>query len=84
VVVAGIPTGDASVITASIARRKGLDLRFSRRMNRVYPQTIALVQAGRIDVHAVVSARAALADAEAAFAQAGRRDGNKVVIVASG
>ena len=80
VVIAGIPSRDVSVITASIARRKGLDLRFSRRMNRVYPQALALVQEGRVDVHAVVSARVPLQDAAAAFEQAGRREGLKVVV----
>ena len=80
VVIAGIPSRDVSVITASIARRKGLDLRFSRRMNRVYPQALALVQEGRVDVHAVVSARVPLQDAGAAFEQAGRREGLKVVV----
>ncbi len=84
VVIAGIPTGDTSVINASTARRKGLDLRFSRRMNRVYPRAISLVRDGVIDVHAVVSSRLPLEDAAAAIAQAGRRDGHKVVIVAPG
>jgi L-iditol 2-dehydrogenase len=83
VVVAGIPTGDVSVITASIARRKGLDLRFSRRMNRVYPQALALVRQGRVDVHAVVSARLPLENADAAFEKAGRREGLKVVVTAA-
>ena len=81
VVIAGIPIGDLSVINASTARRKGLDLRFSRRMNRVYPQAVSLVRKGIVDVQAVVSARLPLEDAAAAFAQAGRRDGHKVVIV---
>jgi L-iditol 2-dehydrogenase len=84
VVIAGIPAGNDSTIPASIARRKGLDLRFSRRMNRVYPRAIALVRQGIVDVHAVVSASFALEDAAAAFAQAGRRDGHKVVIVSAG
>ena len=81
VVIAGIPTGDTSVITASTARRKGLDLRFSRRMNRVYPQAIALVRAGLVDAHAVVSARYDLGEAPTALARAASRDANKVVVV---
>jgi L-iditol 2-dehydrogenase len=81
VVIAGIPTGDTSLITASIARRKGLDLRFSRRMNRVYPQAIALVRRGIVDVGAVVSSQRPLQDAPAAFALAGRRDGHKVMVI---
>jgi L-iditol 2-dehydrogenase len=80
VVVAGIPAGDGSTITASVARRKGLDLRFSRRMVRTYPQAIALVEAGRVNVGAVVSHRFALPDFDAAFRTAVRREGNKVIV----
>jgi L-iditol 2-dehydrogenase len=80
VVVAGIPTGDHAWIAASIARRKGLDLRFSRRMIRVYPRAIALVEAGLVDVASLVSHRFAIADHDAAFRTAARRDGLKVVV----
>ena len=80
VVVAGIPAGNQSTITASIARRKGLDLRFSRRMNRVYPRAIALVEAGAVDLSSVVTHRFAIDDFAAAFGTAVRRDGLKVVI----
>jgi L-iditol 2-dehydrogenase len=80
VVVAGIPAGDHSTIAASIARRKGLDLRFSRRMNRVYPRAIALVEAGLVDVASLVTHRFPIADGEAAFRAAARRDGLKVVV----
>jgi L-iditol 2-dehydrogenase len=80
VVVAGIPAGDQSTIAASVARRKGLDLRFSRRMNRVYPRAIALVEAGLVDVASVVSHRFAIAEFEAAFRTAVRRDGLKVIL----
>ncbi len=80
VVIAGIPSGDHSTITASVARRKGLDLRFSRRMNRVYPQAIALVEAGLVDLDAVVTSRYPLAEFDAAFRSAARRDGLKVIV----
>jgi len=80
VVLAGIPAGDHSTIAASIARRKGLDVRFSRRMNRVYPRAIALVEAGLIDVASLVTHRFPIADGEAAFRTAARRDGLKVVV----
>ena len=83
VVVAGIPAGDHSTVTASIARRKGLDLRFSRRMNRVYPRAIALVEAGLVDVSSLVSHRFAIDDFDPAFRTAVRRDGLKVVILPS-
>ncbi len=80
VVVAGIPAGDRSTITASVARRKGLDLRFSRRMVHVYPRAIALVEGGHVDVGAVVSHLFALDDFDAAFGTASRREGHKVVV----
>ena len=80
VVVAGIPAGDHSTIAASIARRKGLDLRFSRRMNRTYPRAIALVEAGLVDVSSVVTHRYSLVEFVEGFRTAARRDGLKVVI----
>src|SRR5664279_2173828 len=80
VVVAGIPAGDRSTIAASIARRKGLDLRFSRRMNRAYPRAIAMVEAGLVEVSSLVTHRFAIAEFEAAFQTAVRRDGLKVII----
>ncbi len=83
VVVAGIPAGDHSTLAASIARRKGLDIRFSRRMNRAYPRAIALVEAGVVDVSCVVTHRYGIAEFEAGFRTAVRRDGLKVVICPS-
>ncbi len=80
VVVAGIPAGDHSTIAASTARRKGLDLRFSRRMNRAYPRAIALVEADLVEVSSLVTHRFAIADFEAAFRTAVRRDGLKVIV----
>jgi L-iditol 2-dehydrogenase len=84
VVVAGIPAGDHATITASVARRKGLDLRFSRRMAHTYPQAIALVEAGLVNVGAVVSHRFALADFDEAFRTAVRREGHKVLVTPAG
>ena len=56
VVVAGIPAQDRTSFTASTARRKGLTIKLSRRMNRVYPDVIRLVEAGLVDVRSVVTA----------------------------
>jgi L-iditol 2-dehydrogenase len=81
VVVAGIPSGNDSVVPASTLRRKGLDLRFSRRMNRVYPEAIALVASGRLSLDGIATGRFALADAGAAFASAVRREGGKVMVL---
>ncbi len=81
VVIAGIPTGNDSVVPASVVRRKGLDLRFSRRMNRVYPAAIALVASGRVNPADVVTSSFGLDDVASAFATAARREGGKVVVL---
>jgi L-iditol 2-dehydrogenase len=80
VVVAGIPTGNEIPVPVSAARRKGLDLRFSRRMNRVHREAIALTASGRVDPAVVVSHRFGLGEAGVAFATAVRREGHKVII----
>jgi L-iditol 2-dehydrogenase len=80
VVVAGIPAGNEITVPVSVARRKGLDLRFARRMNRVHDEAIALAAGGRVDPSVVVSHRFPLAEAAAAFNVAARREGHKVVI----
>ncbi len=80
VVAAGIPAGNDSVVPASVLRRRGLDLRFARRMNRVYPEAIALVASGRIRPAEVVTASFPLGDADTAFRTAARREGGKVII----
>jgi len=80
VIVVGIPAGDRFSFSASVARRKGLDIRLSRRMADVYPRAIDLVAKGRLDVRALVTDRYPLGDAAAAFASAARRDGIKVLV----
>ncbi len=80
VVVAGIPAINDSLVPSAVLRRKGLDLRFSRRMNRVYPEAIALVASGRVRPAEAVTASFPLADADAAFRMAVRREGGKVMV----
>jgi L-iditol 2-dehydrogenase len=80
VTVVGIPAVDRTQFTASVARRKGLTIKLSRRMNRVYPRAIRLVESGRVDVRSMVTQDLPLAAFETAFAIAARRDGLKVVI----
>lgn len=82
VVLVGIPSDDRTSFRASTARRKGLTIKMSRRMKPVYPRAIALVQQGRVNVRALVSSRFKLADSQAAFEVAQRREGLKVVIEA--
>jgi L-iditol 2-dehydrogenase len=80
VVLAGIPDDDTTTFTASLARRKGLTIAMTRRMNEVYPRAIALAARGVVDLESLVSRRAALADAADAFASAAGRSGLKVII----
>jgi L-iditol 2-dehydrogenase len=80
VVVVGIPAVDRTTLTASTARRKGLTIKFSRRMNRVYPEVIRLVESGLIDVRTLVTGSYSLTDYRAAFAAAVTREGLKVLV----
>ena len=82
VVLVGIPSDDRTSFTASVARRKGLTIKLSRRMKPVYPRAISLVQRGMVNVRALVSGRYQLAEAQQAFESAERREGLKVVIEA--
>jgi L-iditol 2-dehydrogenase len=80
VVIVGIPSKDQTSFSASTARRKGLTIKLSRRMNRVYPEAIRLVEAGFVDVRAIVTASHPIGDFKAAFGAAAAREGSKVVI----
>jgi len=55
VTLVGIPEGDSFTMTAGNARRKGLTVRFSRRMGHVYPRAIALVAEGRVNIKPIAS-----------------------------
>jgi len=68
-VLVGIPDGDTyTALAASEARRRGLTVRFSRRMGNVYPRAIELVRGARVDVDALISHRFTLDGAPQAFA----------------
>ena len=68
IILVGIPDGDTySAITASDARRRGVDIRFSRRMGDVYPRAIQLVVEQRADVDSIVSHHLTLEQTKAAF-----------------
>ena len=72
VVLVGIPSGDHTTFTASVARRKGLTLVLVRRMNDIYARAVALVEQGRVDLDWLVSERYPLARVGDAF-HGGRR-----------
>jgi L-iditol 2-dehydrogenase len=83
VVVVGIPSKDQTSFTSSTARRKGLTIKLSRRMNRVYPEVIRLVEAGFVDVRSAVTASHPLSEFKAAFDAAAAREGLKVIVLPS-
>jgi L-iditol 2-dehydrogenase len=80
VVLVGIPDDDRTSFSASVARRKGLTIRLSRRMKGTYPRAIELVQGGLIDVQSLVTHRFCWDEAAQAFAVAQKRDGLKVLL----
>jgi L-iditol 2-dehydrogenase len=80
VVLIGIPTGDRTTFTASVARRKGLTIKLTRRMKHAYQRAIRLVERGLVDVDSLVTHRFPLAEFDQAFSVAQRRDGLKVVV----
>ncbi len=53
--------GDVYTPPAAEARRRGLTIKFSRRMADAYPRAIELVASGRVDVASVVTHRIDLA-----------------------
>jgi L-iditol 2-dehydrogenase len=67
IVLVGIPDGDVYQLPAAEARRRGLTVRFSRRMGHVYPRAIELVATGRVDVRSLVTHEFALENAADAF-----------------
>lgn len=68
VVLVGIPDGDTyTPISASQSRRRGLDIRFSRRMGAVYDRAIVLVENGHIDIDTLITHRFSIEDSEQAF-----------------
>jgi len=80
VVLAGIPDDDRTTFRASVARRKGLTIAMSRRMNDAYPRAIELAASGRVDLASLVTRTAPLTEVADAFQTAARREGLKVVV----
>jgi L-iditol 2-dehydrogenase len=57
VILVGIPPEDKLSLVPSKARRKGLTLRFVRRMKHTYPRAIALAERGRLDLRSMITHR---------------------------
>lgn len=55
VVLVGIPADDRLVLSHAVARRKGLTIRFARRMKHTYPRALALVAGGRVDLRPLLT-----------------------------
>jgi len=68
VVLVGIPSRDVCAFKHSLARRKGLTILLSRRMQHTYPLAIRLAATGRVDLHSFVSHKFPLERAAEAFA----------------
>ena len=80
VIIVGIPADDRIAFCASVARRKGLTIKLSRRMKRTYPRARSLVEHGIVDLKSLVTHRFPIADFEKAFAVARKREGLKVIV----
>ncbi len=74
VVLVGIPAGNEYGLTASTARRKGVTVKWCRRMGDVYPRAIQMVTRGRVDLDPLVTHRFPLEDAPNALALQARYD----------
>lgn len=55
VVLVGIPDDDRTSFAASVARRKGLTIKLSRRMKHTYSRAIRIVEAGLTDVRSLIT-----------------------------
>jgi L-iditol 2-dehydrogenase len=68
IVLVGIPDGDTYTLPAADARRRGLKIKFARRMGDVFPLAIRLLAAGKVAVRSIVTHRVALEEAPGVFA----------------
>jgi L-iditol 2-dehydrogenase len=68
VVLVGIPRADTLDLRPSAARRKGLTVKFSRRMKHTYPRTIGLLNRSQAGLSDLISHRFPLGQADRAFA----------------
>jgi L-iditol 2-dehydrogenase len=69
IVLVGIPDGDSYRLEASLARRKGLSIKLSRRMGHVLPRVIELAARGLIEPQRLVSHEVALEETADALAR---------------
>lgn len=67
VIIVGIPDDDDFSLRHSLARRKGLTIKFCRRSKNCYPRAIKLIKEHQVDIRSLVSHRFKLIDAPLAF-----------------
>ncbi len=76
VVLVGIPAEDRVTFKASVARRKGLTIKYDRRMKHTYARCMALARGGRVNLAALATHHFPLERlAEALETAIARRDG---------
>jgi L-iditol 2-dehydrogenase len=80
VVLAGIPGQDSTTFSASVARRKGLTVKLSRRMKDTYPRATRLADKGLVDLTSIVTHTFPLENAAEAFRAASDRVGLKIIV----
>ncbi len=81
VVLVGIPGPDRVEFRASAGRRKGLTVRFSRRMKHTYPRTIKLALSGAVNLKAIISHHFPLAQTPDAYAMNAAYGDNVVKVI---
>lgn len=67
VIVVGIPAGDSITVGAHSARRKEINMIFSRRMKHTYPAAIGLAASGQVAIDMLATHRFPLAKSTEAF-----------------
>jgi L-iditol 2-dehydrogenase len=81
IVVVGIPDSDRTSFTASAARRKGLTIAISRRMEPAdLPRAIRVARSAPIELEGLITAQHALADWKPAFEHLVDRRGLKTIV----
>jgi len=81
VILVGIPSADRTTFTASVARRKGLTIRISRRSTPdSFERAVQLVNDHALDLEPLVTLRVPLREAERGFDALVKRSGIKVIV----
>lgn len=81
VILVGIPSDDRTAFNASVARRKGLTLKLSRRSTPdTFERAVHVAEAHSIDLGSLITLRVSLAEGTQAFESLVARDGIKTII----